>query len=307
MTLAPLLTTYLDQDAEQYLLHSVSAGGSAVVTGPEWGNIQEIDSGYFATVEPAMAVGVDAGSGVADSDSPYWGGNIEAQSAPPRPSVSIFVGLDPLSETPLIGADEYAANAKRDLLKTLQLTVATKTHANAEAFLAALPNTHTGALAVIGHGTRGVPDAGETIGIGLYDKYIISSATTSVPRDPVGNVLPYQSVTSLTTPTRIVYAAACWIGPLFQNLWRSPTGSGVPTLVVAEAVDAPLSALIRMNRAAEAWLAVLRRLTGQWNGVRMTVGDAVKSVNGSSVITEVDEGETRFILKVIGNPNEKLR
>ena len=114
----------------------------------------------------------------------------------------------------------------------------------------------------------GCPDAQRTIGINLHDKWLIAAATTSLPRTPDGAIMPYRAVTTPITTTSIVFAVAYLIEPLFKDLWRIAGGAGA--LVVAEAVDASPTAEVPLYRSEKPWSALLRRLTGKWDGTRQS-------------------------------------
>lgn len=92
-------------------------------------------------------------------------------------------------------------------------------------------------------------------------------------------------------------------------MWEIGGSTGPRAPVVAEAVTAASGALINLNRAAEAWKAVLRRLTGGpvTNFKPMTVRDVVAQVNVSDLILQHDSSETHFILRIIGDGDAKSR
>jgi alpha-tubulin suppressor-like RCC1 family protein len=306
VTLQVISSTPLN-DGPDNLLHSATPGGGVMMTGPAWANAQEVALGLWAQWEPAPALVIGDEIGVADTESAYWQGNAQGGNAPRRPGVSIFVGVDPLSIDPPITASMFEDDARLQFRSRLLLNVFRTERATAAAFLAELRKPGVDAIAIIGHGTRGTPDAGEAIGMKLYDKWIIASesATASLPTDSFGITQPHQRESNLTTSARIVFTGACWIGQIVQSMWRIDEGRGA--LVIPEPVGAPPGATIGLNRAAAAWLAVLRRLTGQFNGQRMSIGDAVDSVNVDPIITNVPAGQTTFILRVVMNRNVKLQ
>ena len=143
-----------------------------------------------------------------------------------------------------------------------------------------------------------------------------SNALTHRSMPPLGDDVPdtglperYERVARFKTRARIVFVGTCWIGNIFRNMWELGSATGPRALVTAEAVNASPGALINLNRAAEAWKAVLRRLTGGpvARFKPMTVGDAVAEVNLTDITMSHPATETHFVLKVIGDTNAKIR
>ncbi|HSC08396.1 MAG TPA: chitobiase/beta-hexosaminidase C-terminal domain-containing protein [Steroidobacteraceae bacterium] len=268
-TLTRLSTIVLNQQVEQYLLHSISVGGSAILTGPEWGNSQQVAPGWWPRVQPAPALIAQAPVDVADTEAPYWAGNGLGQYAPPRPRFVHFVEPDALREggPPFYTGFDFQLN-----VLDLKLKVVTDfhlgQHATVSNFLSVVSKTGN-VVAFIGHSVLAPPEVGGgSVGLQFRGRYLVKRMEPQVygAGDPALN----EVVDKVESRAKIIFIAACELGERFKSLW------GIDENVTDRALIVPQGAGTQADlvHSSGAWLRIAEALA---NG--KTASEAVVAAN----------------------------
>jgi hypothetical protein len=257
-------------------------------SGDMWGSV--VDGAFTLRSGPAIVESLAfAFSG---QGNPRKGG-----SGPTLPRSTIFLAVDPLSVIPQVLASDFRNTTNTEFSKIVTSNIHIREQVTSALFRAELARTDADSVAFIGHSTRGVPDAGESVGIRLWDKFLMVATTESTP----GALEPFERVDRLKTSAKVVFVAACWIGDKLNDWWQLPSTSA---LIAPEFVGGNVDSQLPLNRAAEAWKAVLRRMAGPQ---AMTAVQAVNDVNTTPLINDVPQGEAKFILRVVRGNDVKIR
>ncbi len=284
VTLQPLLTTPLPHDNEQYLLHSISASDAAIVTGPEWGNLQEIGPGYWSFVEPSAGIRIDNSNGIEEGPSPYWDGNEQGGRAAVRPNVIFFIEPRLLAETYF--SETYQNDVQTQIAgdhADLLASYFREEKATADNFLNAV-NTPTDLVAFFGDSIWGPDGQGQltSYGLRLRQKSVVKRWDPQ-PADPLDDQLPQKDwthtkiVDRIESRARIIFVAACTVGPAFMGLWAIDDATPDRVMIVPQDIHA----VTNLKDAALTWLDALvyRTNESRRTGRRVSVAWIVYHMN----------------------------
>lgn len=252
------------------------------------------------------------------------GGNQAGGNARPKPEILQLAPIAALSIFPdqpppnnFRKVEDFKADTDKLFGGRAELTTLLNLQVTIARFREEIQKKKFDAVAFIGHSISGPPNTDfgtQSIGIQLAVPVgpVLGSAKWILKAGIPTALMPwdYESWEKIPTEAPIVFAGACWIGPVIKDLWGfSPVPEKRALILVrsepqATPIDTPQGD-VPLNMARLIWQAILNGLLNE-----KSVQDAVDAVRNEKwfIAMRLDpQGTRRPVIEIVGDGSTKLR